>query len=70
MFPSPLHSVTHSPLIAVVGSFHGKNGEDVVTVAWDLSGGDKGISGHVNKVGEGYKRSSYELGTITKYHGC
>lgn len=38
MFPSPLHSTTHSPLIAVVFCFHRKNGKDVVTVAWDLSG--------------------------------
>lgn len=41
MFPSPLHSVTNSPLIAVVGVFRGKNDKDAVTVAWDLSGGIK-----------------------------
>ncbi len=60
MFPSPRHSVTHKQLIALAGC-----GDSCLRfVCWN-----KGMSWHVNNFEEGYKASSYEVGTITKYHG-
>lgn len=41
MFPSPVHSVTHSPLIAVAGVLM----ERMVTVAWICPGGIKASVG-------------------------
>lgn len=67
-FPSPEHSVTHSLLIALLGV-----SMEIKTRMWSQSLGfvwrDKGISGHVNNIKEGHKRSSSELAAITKYHG-
>lgn len=66
-FPSPEHSVTHSPLIALLGVLM-----EIKTRMWSQSLGfvwrDKGISGHVNNIKEGYKRSSCELAANHKYH--
>lgn len=68
IFPSPLQSVTHRPLIAADGVFMERMARmwsQLLGFVWR----DKGISGHVNNVEGGYKRRSYELGSITKYHG-
>lgn len=60
----PKPSAAHSPLIAVVVEFWWKEwqgcGHSCLGFVW----ANKGISGHVNNFEEGYKRSSYELGTI------
>lgn len=70
MFPSPVHSVTHSPLIAVVGVLMERMARMWSQLLGGFVRGDKGISGHVNNVEDGYKRNSSELGAATKYHGC
>lgn len=69
MFPSPVHSVTHSTLIAAVGILM-KRMARMWSQLLRICLGKKGISGHVNNVEVEYKRNSFELGAITKYHGC
>lgn len=71
MFPRPRHSVTSDVHTNCCSREFGLKewrgcGHSCLGLVWR----DKCISGHVNNVEVGYKRSGSESGAITKYHVC